>query len=276
MQSVLDFLKRGDTFSEENISFKVSTKGKSVKSVFASLMQVVVLIISIAYGTSKWIQLIKFQNTILQSYVSDNNIPSNFTTTFKVGEVTNNYIFNVAFGMLNSDYQQPADLSKIGYYAVYLEQWVIDGDGEDVSAAFVAGAEKALQLAQQAYCLAAERILQLQLIEQIPAVTYIEDLDGPGLAARGVQFADRYSLTVKVENGYFAVEAPTRDAALALAQRAVPRADDPPPPSTSTTVPPTTPPTTTLTTEAGAPVATRSNDLMPLIILVSCGLLLTL
>jgi hypothetical protein len=81
----------------------------------------------------------------------------------------------------------------------------------------------------------------------------VEDLDGPGLAARGVQFADRYSLTVKVENGYFAVEAPTRDAALALAERAVPRADDPPPPSTSTTVPPTTPTTVPPTTEDVAP-----------------------
>jgi hypothetical protein len=53
----------------------------------------------------------------------------------------------------------------------------------------------------------------------------VEELDGPGEAARGVQFADRYEVTVRVSNGYFAVSAPTRAAALALATTAVPRAD---------------------------------------------------
>lgn len=79
----------------------------------------------------------------------------------------------------------------------------------------------------------------------------IEELDGPGLAARGVQFEDRYEVTVKVDNGYFAVSAPTRDAALDLAAKAVPRADDPPPPSTSTTIPSST--TAPSTTEDVAP-----------------------
>ncbi|MEY4173003.1 MAG: hypothetical protein RI900_168, partial [Actinomycetota bacterium] len=76
----------------------------------------------------------------------------------------------------------------------------------------------------------------------------IDELDGPGLAARGVQFDDRYEVTVKVSNGYFAVSAPTRDAALALAAKAVPRADDPPPPSTSTTIPKSATVTSVVTT----------------------------
>ena len=86
----------------------------------------------------------------------------------------------------------------------------------------------------------------------------IEELDGPGLVARGVQFEDRYEVTVKVENGFFAVSAPTRDAALELAARAVPRADDPPPPSTSTTIPKVTPPTTATTTTPTTTTATTT------------------
>ena len=86
----------------------------------------------------------------------------------------------------------------------------------------------------------------------------IEELDGPGLAARGVQFDDRYEVTVKVDNGYFAVAAPTRDAALALAAKAVPRADDPPPPSTSTTIPKATPSTSTTTTSTSSASSTST------------------
>lgn len=96
----------------------------------------------------------------------------------------------------------------------------------------------------------------------------IDELDGPGLAARGVQFDDRYEVTVKVSNGYFAVSAPTRDAALELAAKAVPRADDPPPPSTSTTVPKTAPSssvaaTTTAVTSTGSTTSTTSEDVGP-------------
>jgi len=86
----------------------------------------------------------------------------------------------------------------------------------------------------------------------------IEELDGPGLAARGVQFDDRYEVTVKVENGYFAVAAPTRDAALALAAKAVPRADDPPPPSTSTTIPKPSPSTSSPSSSTSSPSSTSS------------------
>ena len=31
--------------------------------------------------------------------------------------------------MLNDDYVQPADLSKIGYYSAYMEKWTLDSEG---------------------------------------------------------------------------------------------------------------------------------------------------
>jgi len=73
---------------------------------------------------------------------------------------------------------------------------------------------------------------QPDFVTPAPGGETVEELPGPGLLARGVQFDDRYEVTVKVPNGYFAVVAPTRDAALALAAKAVPRVDQPPPPTT--------------------------------------------
>ena len=87
-------------------------------------MQVAVLVVSIIYASSKWIQLIKYQNTILQSYVSVNDIPIDRTQSFEIGKSINGYTFSLAFGILNYDYVTPPDLAKIGYYSVYMEQWV--------------------------------------------------------------------------------------------------------------------------------------------------------
>jgi hypothetical protein len=57
------------------------------------------------------------------------NIPVNLSSSFKVGYSKNGYLFSLAFGMLNSDYVSPSDLAQIGYYSVYLEQWVVGDDG---------------------------------------------------------------------------------------------------------------------------------------------------
>ena len=70
----------------------------------------------------------------------------------------------------------------------------------------------------------------------------IDEIKGLSLAARGVQHADTYEVLVKVDNGFFAVIAPDRPTAEALAERAIPRAAAPAasasPPSTSPTPPP--------------------------------------
>lgn len=57
-----------------------------------------------------------------------------------------------------------------------------------------------------------------------PAGEAIDEISGLGLAARGVQHIDGYELLVKVANGFFAVVAPDRAAAEALAKRAISRA----------------------------------------------------
>lgn len=63
-----------------------------------------------------------------------------------------------------------------------------------------------------------------------PGVTdeVVDELDGPGLAARGVTHAtaagEEYEVIVKVENGFFSVTAPDQASAVALATKAEPRA----------------------------------------------------
>jgi len=46
-----------------------------------------------------------------------------------VGETINGYKFALAFGILDGDYESPSDLNRIGYYSVYLEQWLVESDG---------------------------------------------------------------------------------------------------------------------------------------------------
>ncbi len=57
-----------------------------------------------------------------------------------------------------------------------------------------------------------------------PAGEAIDEIDGLGLAARGVQHLDGYELLVKVANGFFAVVAPDRATAEGLAKQAIARA----------------------------------------------------
>jgi hypothetical protein len=63
-----------------------------------------------------------------------------------------------------------------------------------------------------------------------PGVTgeVVDELDGPGLAARGVthttETGEEYEVIVKVGNGFFSVTAPDRASAVALATKAEPRA----------------------------------------------------
>lgn len=56
----------------------------------------------------------------------------------------------------------------------------------------------------------------------------VDELDGPGLAARGVthvtETGEEYEVLVKVENGFFSVTTPDRSSAVALATHAEPRA----------------------------------------------------
>lgn len=52
----------------------------------------------------------------------------------------------------------------------------------------------------------------------------VDELDGLGEAARGVERSNGYEVYVKVSNGWFSVLAPTEASARALAVRAVPRA----------------------------------------------------
>jgi hypothetical protein len=52
----------------------------------------------------------------------------------------------------------------------------------------------------------------------------VDEIADLGLAARGVAHDDTYTVIVKVENGFYAVTAPTRATAVALADAAVQRA----------------------------------------------------
>jgi hypothetical protein len=52
----------------------------------------------------------------------------------------------------------------------------------------------------------------------------VEELDGVGLAVRGLRQGRFYEVYVKVDNGFFTVLAPTRADAIALAKLAVPHA----------------------------------------------------
>jgi hypothetical protein len=52
----------------------------------------------------------------------------------------------------------------------------------------------------------------------------VDEIADLGLAARGVDHGDTYTVIVKVENGFYAVTAPTRATAVALADAAVQRA----------------------------------------------------
>ncbi len=52
----------------------------------------------------------------------------------------------------------------------------------------------------------------------------IDEINDLGLAARGVDHGDTYTVIVKVENGFFAVTAPERASAVSLAAAAIPRA----------------------------------------------------
>ncbi len=59
-----------------------------------------------------------------------------------------------------------------------------------------------------------------------PATTdeVIQEINDLGLAARGVDHGDTFTVIVKVENGFFAVSAPERASAVSLAAAAIPRA----------------------------------------------------
>ena len=52
----------------------------------------------------------------------------------------------------------------------------------------------------------------------------IDEIDGIGEAARGVERENGYEVYVKVDNGWFSVRSADRSSALALARRATPRA----------------------------------------------------
>ena len=87
----------------------MSNKKSTKKSVLGSAFTLAVFITTIAYMTTKFLQLTGRKNTNFSSYLAPNDIKIDQITNMTVGEIVNGYNLNVAWGMLNNTYKAPAD-----------------------------------------------------------------------------------------------------------------------------------------------------------------------
>ncbi len=108
---------------------------------------------------------------------------------------------------------------------------VIDGRGAGRVADSGALSEDSCQYLLQVGAREYEVVVQVQSPSDFlnPGVAdeVVDELDGPGLAARGVTHAteigQEYEVLVKVENGFFSVTSPDQASAVELATKAEPR-----------------------------------------------------
>ena len=122
MSRVGDFIAFFDQFGQR-AELRVSRKNKTKKSVMGSLVTLAVIITTVAYMSTKLLELTGRKNTSFSQYLAPNNIHIEQVTNMTVGQVVNGYNFNVAWGMLNNTYTAPPDWQKIGSWHPYIEVW---------------------------------------------------------------------------------------------------------------------------------------------------------